>query len=338
MKKLLSVSILALSVLTLGYFGSKLIVNTPQTVNAPIIKTINKETLSEVKFDSIKESDARDMVKTTTIIFDLGETLLEQDHMKMASEIGLFDIMFYKDKDTLKDTLFDVLYRLGKQEKLEGELQAKSGENIVPGIVCHWFAGKISSKEVLEKVEKIIEELDKTGYFKNKTEKKIVKNSLNLMFDPEKLSKVTKPIKKSLQLIKQLAQATDEAGNPLYELFILSNWDKESFEIFYNSKNGQKLFKHFKPENIIISGNIGQIKPHTNTFEYVINQLHERNLVDKDNLNHEVKFIDDQPENIEVANKLKIAGILFDKTNHEGLIDQLENHGISIDKANNKRA
>ena len=70
----------------------------------------------------------------------------------------------------------------------------------------------------------------------------------------------------------------------------------------------------------------------------MINQLHERNLVDKDNLNHEVKFIDDQPENIEVANKLKIAGILFDKTNHEGLIDQLENHGISIDKANNKRA
>lgn len=329
MKKLLSVSLLVFSVLTLGYFGSNLLVKQPKTTINPIID-IYKESPSEIKISQPKAIETLDKVQTTTIIFDLGETLLEQDHMKMASEIGLFDIMFYKDKDTLKDTLFEVLYKLGKQEKIEGELQAKSGDNIVPGIVCHWFAGKISSQEVLTKVDNIIEELDKTGYFSNKTEKKIVKNSLNLMFDPEKLAKVTKPIKKSLQLIKQLAQATDENGKPLYELFILSNWDKESFEIFYNSKNGQKLFKHFKPENIIISGQIGHIKPHTSIFEHVIDKLHERKLVDKNNLNHEIKFIDDQPENIQAAKNLKISGILFDKADHQGLLNNLQDHGISI--------
>ncbi len=344
MKKLLNKSVLLPSVLALltvlGYFGSNLLLKQPKTQNS-VVNKLNQENLTESKFDPVNSKNSQetqDLTKTTTIIFDLGETLLEQDHMKIASEIGFLDIMFYKDKDTLKDTLFDVLYKLGAQEKIEGELQAKSGDNIVPGIVCHWFAGKISSKEVLSKIDTLIEELDKTGYFKNKTEKKIVKNSLNLMFDPEKLANVTKPIKKSLKLIKQLKAATDENGNPLYELVILSNWDKESFEVFYNSKNGQKLFKHFKPENIIISGKIGCIKPHTNIFEYVINQLHDRNLVDKYNLNNEIKFVDDQPENIEAAKKMKISGILFDKTNHQNLVAELENQGIVIKTDNRKTA
>ena len=81
-----------------------------------------------------------------------------------------------------------------------------------------------------------------------------------------------------------------------YEIYILSNWDKESFPLLL--ERFADFFATIKPENIVVSGFIGLIKPDVEFFDYVKNKY---KLTTQDLENS--WFIDDRPENIAGAKK-----------------------------------
>lgn len=84
-----------------------------------------------------------------------------------------------------------------------------------------------------------------------------------------------------------------------YGIYAISNWSAETFPI---AKRKYEFLKWF--EKIVVSGEVKMIKPFDDIYHYAFK------LFDIDPTT--TVFIDDNPENIETANRLGMKGILFD--------------------------
>ena len=239
-------------------------------------------------------------LNSKVLVWDLGGVLFGTNTMLAASEIGLWDLFLYADKFNLKTRIFDVLNTLGKQT--DPKYIAYNGDQILPEIMCKWMTGEMNGPELIDTTLNQIETLDKENFFTGNREKKIIQNSIRFMFDPEKLASAAKPNRSTLKVLKQCKKQTDNFGNPEHQLYVISNWDKLSFDALYNTQQGQSVFNCFNPNNILVSANVGMIKPHKNIFEYF---LKTHNLKAEDCI-----FIDDQLENIKTAQDLGFTGII----------------------------
>ncbi|MGC2310210.1 MAG: HAD-IA family hydrolase [Candidatus Babeliaceae bacterium] len=251
------------------------------------------------------------------IIFDLGYTTFEPKKLKCGMELGIIDSLGYlknHSKEYLQDSVFEVLSFLGEQEGEAYELVRTNTGAPAPTITVEWFKGNITSQDIFEQLTDLLQELCNEDYFENEREYRLIKNTFNIMFDPQTLAKVMKPIDNMQRLIKKLAQIRDEDGNPQYQFFILSNWDRESFDVLYEKY--PKFFARFDPEHIIISGEIGLVKPHPAIFEYMLTTY---NLDSAQCL-----FIDDQLENIEAAERCDINAMQYDYKHHKEFEKELK--------------
>ncbi len=101
-----------------------------------------------------------------------------------------------------------------------------------------------------------------------------------------------------------------------YTLYILSNWDPTSFALF--TKAFPEIFIHHGKQifdGIMISGHAGIVKPETAIF---------KKCLQKFNLQaHDTLFIDDEPANIQAADKLGIHTIIADPNNAQALRNNL---------------
>lgn len=246
------------------------------------------------------------------IIWDMGYTLVETNKMAGAQALGLMDCinygLFSKDaQHQLKNKTFEVLEHAGKQEGLEHELVRDYEGHPMPLVSCQWLAGEKTSEELLDLTSDLIHNLNKQQFFSNKNEKKLIRNTIRLMFTPEILVSTFKPIKKSTKLLKACATSCDNQGNPNI-IMIGSNWDPVSFELLYRNQSFAPIFNYVKPENIVLSGIININKPKPAFFEYILTKY---------NLNPaECIFIDDQAENVKAASAAGMTGLHICHTKH----------------------
>lgn len=237
------------------------------------------------------------------IIWDLGGVLFKPNKFRMAyREIGLTNIVWYAVRDLqnpkkIQKRAFEILYHLGKQQTDIPSCYPDIGLEL-PQIMCDWLEEKTDSEAIIKTVDTLIEELDRDYFFVSVREKNLLKKVIRTMFNPIILAKYMEPVTQACPLLENIIEYNCEQ-------FILSNWDAESFNELYASEHGQKIFKYFKPENIIISGKCGIMKPKKEIFELIFRKY---------DLNpFECIFIDDQQENIKTAETFGISSILFDK-------------------------
>jgi|SRR5215208_1387282 len=100
------------------------------------------------------------------------------------------------------------------------------------------------------------------------------------------------PYEGTIQILKQLKNA----GYPLYGL---SNWSAETFPYAREKYDFFGLL-----DDIIISGEVGSIKPEPEIFEMMLNKIGKPAS--------ECLFIDDAPANIHQAQKMGFATVLFE--------------------------
>ena len=88
----------------------------------------------------------------------------------------------------------------------------------------------------------------------------------------------------------------------------------DHFEKIYNKPEMKKIFKYFKAQNILISGLLKTMKPYNAMYDELKKRLIELDERFKDPLfmQEECIFLDDQPENVEGAQKNGIPAILVD--------------------------
>lgn len=247
------------------------------------------------------------------IIWDLSGTLFRpKPYGLSAQELEKLSLVFYmwsgKKEASVVDRL--ALEVLNKAEEPLPEYQVirlHTGEP-VPALVCSLLAGLISSKDALAKALHALADLLKNPFVAQKQDQ--IQRVLEAFFNPESLSKCMHPIEISEELVARCAHYRSN------RLFILSNWDAESFDIFLKTPNAQEVLNYFERKNICISADIGYIKPQPEMYEYFLS-LHNLNP-------NTCFFIDDQEENIAAAKTFGIEGMQFKENDSHELINTLK--------------
>lgn len=255
-----------------------------------------------------------------TLIWDLGNTLLTADTLCFAREVGLTDFILYplidwKNPKKIHEVAFDLLTRIDSPQH-SAYTQATGAGKILPPLMLHWLTGTTSHHEIEKTLTHSFGRWQADGAFSSKRQERLVRNTMNTLFHPEKFAHCMKPIKEGVKLLKECAEHRDDRGNKLNSLYILSNWDQQSFEYLRHSPRTQTLFSYFDTHHITISGDAAVLKPQPEMYHYFINKydLNPQHCI----------LIDDQVENILAAQEQGLQGLLLENGNYQQLKMELQ--------------
>jgi putative hydrolase of the HAD superfamily len=161
----------------------------------------------------------------------------------------------------------------------------------LPQLMCDWMCGTKTTKEIREIIENELNENSKYG-----SQKALFKAISKVLFTPSIFVRGIVPIKSGIKLFKKCAAIVDEEGTRVHKLYILSNWDPESFKLLAELEPFEEIFSLC--DGIVISGDVHMMKPDTHIFEYFFNE-YELNPHKELTI-----FIDDQRINIAAAREL----------------------------------
>jgi FMN phosphatase YigB (HAD superfamily) len=251
--------------------------------------------------------------RTTNVIWDLSGTLFKPDAtiwpLQERTEFGLL-LYLWGGTHQLSEAgiiALEILDEITPQQiHPQEELIRLSNGTLVPGIVCDWLAARISSAQAATQTMIAYKKATERTQFAHAQE---VEKLLQRVFDYQALAVCMYPIKNAVEIVEQCYKSES------VELYILSNWDRESFQVLGELPQGKKALDYFKPENIVISGTAGILKPHHEIFEYFINKyaLDPRACI----------LIDNQQENLAVAEKYGMLSLFFKDTTIEYIRKEL---------------
>lgn len=248
-----------------------------------------------------------------TFIFDLGGVLVTPDKLGIASTIGIRRILKYvltgHNPLKLQDRAFEVLYehdRLCGRSEWSDEREIPYAEHRrMPLCMRDWMMGTMRGVDILVQVKSTIKRLAEEGFFSNHRERVVIERTIECMFDPQILGSHMHPTKDAAKLMKRLRALVDKSEGR-HRIVILSNFDLETFKVFY--KSGHPLFedvlRHVNPEDIILSADIQMMKPQSCIFKHVL-QRYPGLTPD------ECIFFDDQEENIQAAQACGITSYMI---------------------------
>jgi FMN phosphatase YigB (HAD superfamily) len=228
-------------------------------------------------------------LKGANIIFDLGDVLIETNYVHTFWHLGPLKMAYYASTGNNPFSIHKKLYKLlsDLRAPIPGQIRAKDTYgNFLPQLMSDWLKGIISGPEIFCRVNQ----------YKDKTiawsEELLVRSLAQTIFIPPIFVKTRSLVAQGICLIEECKKAG-------HKLYILSNWDPDSFRLI--KQNYPAFFNQF--DGIVISGNLGLIKPDPKIYSYLLNTYH---LKPSDSI-----FIDDQPDNVAAAESLGIHGILY---------------------------
>ncbi len=228
------------------------------------------------------------------IVFDVGQVLLDNSSTGAAKAVGMSHMFWYtvKHKKTpeskdIQARLFDFIDYCTKLPRGHALFNGQP----LPGIMCEWAKGKIDTSEILKIVTHY--ETQAKEFFKSDEERNLVFGALNL-FKPDIICNIQKPITKMVELFD------DCCKNFPNQVYILSNWDRESAALV--RKKFPQIFTKIPANHILFSGDIGEVKPQASAFNYLTERFKT--------CNDTFILIDDNAENVKVARSLGWKAIL----------------------------
>lgn len=224
------------------------------------------------------------------IIFDMNGVLVT--HSGSFWHIGPTKFFGFFNPVHIEDTFFDFLNSLVPYR--EGTPAAMHGDRRLPQIMCDFQSGLLTAQQIREIIGRKLNELAPAIDSQRKV--KLLHAIANFIFTPEHFVKVIVPLKKGIKILKKCYQQKDKDGNRLHKIFIISNWDLESFLLLYENKKIRKFLDLC--DGIVISARAGCIKPGFEIFEYAFDYF---------NIDPDLEltfFIDDEKCNIDAARSL----------------------------------
>lgn len=238
-----------------------------------------------------------------SIIFDMEDVLFSISRLKQTSIIFLIiikhpSLIYTLITKNIRAELFNML----EQVPAKTTNQAMFNQNKkVPPILIDWMT-EYNHKDLLKTT---ITCISKSNY--SVGEKALFCSIVQWLFIPEKFIEAARPIK----IMHKLAYALKNKG---YNIYILSNWDAQSFPLLI--KKYQPFFSIFN--GILISGTEKTGKPNSEFYQ---------KLLQKYDLNPTAcAFIDDEQHNVTAANNLGIHGVL--QKTFTSICDQFKKIGI----------
>lgn len=251
--------------------------------------------------------------KQLNFIFDLGGVLMNTSKLNAFGKIGLgttLSFMIHNGKPS-EATLFDILDMIGGKQIKQPFACSPSGRPL-PLLMCKWLTGAMTNKQIINVCLHKIK--NNPEWFTNKEHKKLAIKLLLMTFTPKSFIYTQKTIVKHIKLAKKLKA---EGHN----VYILSNWDPESF--IYLKEKYHKFFDE-QVDGIVISGDVGCIKPDRKIYEILLNKFR---------LNpHDCIFVDDRLENVIAAQECGIHTVHMQKNTNLKftLNNHLQEHASSV--------
>lgn len=227
--------------------------------------------------------------QSMALIFDLGGVLVDTNTMRTCWELGPRSVMHYWKNSKLgmkglKKKFFKFLNRM--TDSIGNPDGAKDEEgNLMPLLFCEWLKGHHRSKHLQDKILKALE--DHPEWCKSSIECKLLKQLTLIIFNPKLFIGTRRLNPEGISFVKECK----EKG---YKLYILSNWDADSFEFLVSSY--PDFFSLF--DGFVISGYVYEMKPNKIIYRYFTNQTHRQWIL-----------IDDQQDNLDSAKECGIHGI-----------------------------
>jgi FMN phosphatase YigB (HAD superfamily) len=260
----------------------------------------------------------------THILWDLGNTLLTVDSFSFARQMGFTDMMLYSLIDhsypeEICNKALALLAVISTQHRKS--CTATACGKPLPPIACAWLSGHITILETeLFFKENPLEDYAPHSFFSSKREARLVKKLLQILTTPEAFTSSIRIIENGITLLQECAAQRDEKGRQQNSLYVLSNWDPYSFNTMLKASHLKPLFSFFDRSNMIISGEIGLIKPQREIYSYVFSTY----KLDP----AQCLLIDDQEENIKGAEETGMQAILLRKNKYEEVRHQLRAYKI----------
>lgn len=253
-------------------------------------------------------------MEKSNIIFDLDGVLFKESKIKIIRKSGLIKILFYLI--THRKNPVKIGYQVFKKMHEQWHEEADNKNETVlfykktpmPFCVNKWMKGGITNKVLLENIDKFIDNLKKMHFFASEFEKNLIKHSIKVVLDESEIAKNMQPIIPMIKLVKELKKEGK------HNLFIISNYAKQASDFLI--ERNKEFFSLF--DDIIISANIGMIKPDKEIFDYFLSKH-------KTTANNCI-FIDDQEQNVLAAQKFGITS--FKYTNCDEIRNKLQKLGI----------
>ncbi len=213
------------------------------------------------------------------IICDLGGVLLETNTFMAARSIGLGSMQWWVMRHW-QDPRKAFMASLGSVEPFTKHEIAQYDEYgyKMPGIMCDWLKGVVPAKAILDRIKKSLHGEEFFNAF------------ADTVFEPTVLART--------QYIPHAARLfVHDCLKKGYHLYILSNWDLESFNVLRCGRF-HDFFALF--DGVVLSSECGILKPTNGIFDYFLKKF---------NIKPETCFfIDNQEENIRAARDLGIQG------------------------------
>lgn len=229
-------------------------------------------------------------VFSANIIFDMNGVLVTQSgsfwHIGPTRFFGFFNPV------RIEDTFFDFLHSLVPVR--EGASRVMHKNRRLPQIMCDYQMGLLTARQVRDSINQKLNELAPAIDSQRKV--KLLQAIANFIFTPERFVKIIVPLKKGVKILKKCYQHRDKDGNRVHKIFIISNWDSESFLLLFENQKIKKFLDLC--DGIVVSGNVGYMKPGRDIFEYAFDYFG----IDPDS--EETFFIDDEKTNITAARAL----------------------------------
>ena len=227
-----------------------------------------------------------------SIIFDVDGVLLRTKTRKGLIHLGIYNILRYIIKNRSIPTKAAAFKILAQIPSLNTTQTYYHG-TVLPPILADWQKGLLSNQELLKLSHDFLDSQFQEKKIRQ-AEYSLVKSLCTMMFTQERIAQTRSKMPRAAYQIAKIAAYAKEKG---IQLYILSNWDKESFPLV--QKKFPEIFIHFNPKNIMISGNVQLIKPSPEIFQYFLETYHLKP--------EECLFIDDEAANIKGA---QYCGIL----------------------------
>ncbi len=233
------------------------------------------------------------------VVFDLNNVLLVNNPLGYFWNIGptyflryMASLVYNKKSPspkTIKKRMYETLRAVRTRTK-NSPLAISPDKKLIPEIMYHWQINKISSKQAKEIVHNFIKNNPK--FFISNAEQQLMLKLTEALFSPIIHSKMKIALTDGIKFVQ-------ECKKNGYNIYVLSNYDKDNFEVAY--KTHQNLFKYISKENIVISGTSGKIKPNEDMYTHFFKKysLDPKTCV----------FFDDKIENIQAAQKLGMHGV-----------------------------
>ncbi|RTL06653.1 HAD family hydrolase [Candidatus Dependentiae bacterium] len=238
------------------------------------------------------------ILQAKNVVFDLGGVLF---HTKtpismLCKQLSITTLVAYMlhphtTKYNIKGKMLAFLDKIKERTQEHNciDLPVDDQGNLLPLIMHEWLAGSVTSHEAITHIRKFAKQ--NPTLFNCAIERKLMLAIMHFIFNPNTFAQTQQIHPDALKIVQKLKKDG-------YKIYILSNWDKESFVLI--QEKHKELFTLF--DGIMISGEEGMVKPSSCFYKAFLNKY---NLDPKSCI-----FIDDQKTNIIAAQTIGMNGFV----------------------------